>query len=57
MVLCLADLPEAFEQLASVEGLALLQELDACENPAHCPHGRPTWLRWGIRELEKSFKR
>jgi DNA mismatch repair protein MutL len=35
----------------------LLQELDGCENPAHCPHGRPTWLRWSIRELEKSFKR
>ena len=35
----------------------LLHELDGCENPAHCPHGRPTWLRWSIRELEKSFKR
>lgn len=35
----------------------LLQELDGCENPSHCPHGRPTWLRWSIRELEKSFKR
>ncbi|MGW8187290.1 MAG: hypothetical protein ACWGNK_08480, partial [Desulfobacterales bacterium] len=35
----------------------LLEELDACENPSHCPHGRPTWLRWSIRELEKSFKR
>ncbi|MFZ0613261.1 MAG: DNA mismatch repair endonuclease MutL [Desulfobacterales bacterium] len=35
----------------------LLQELDGCENPSHCPHGRPTWLRWSVRELEKSFKR
>ena len=35
----------------------LLQELDGCENPSHCPHGRPTWLRWSIGELEKSFKR
>ena len=35
----------------------LLQELDGCDNPSHCPHGRPTWLRWSIRELEKSFKR
>ena len=35
----------------------LLQELDTCENPSHCPHGRPTWLRWSIRELEKTFKR
>ena len=35
----------------------LLQELDGCENPSHCPHGRPTWLRWSTQELEKSFKR
>jgi DNA mismatch repair protein MutL len=35
----------------------LLEELDGCENPSHCPHGRPTWLRWSLRELEKSFKR
>jgi DNA mismatch repair protein MutL len=35
----------------------LLQELDGCENPSHCPHGRPTWLQWNMRELEKSFKR
>lgn len=35
----------------------LLQELDGCENPSHCPHGRPTWLRWSVRELEKLFKR
>ena len=35
----------------------LLDQLDECHNPSHCPHGRPTWLRWEIRELEKSFKR
>ena len=35
----------------------LLTELDECQNPAHCPHGRPTWLRWELRTLEKSFMR
>ena len=35
----------------------LLKELDACENPSHCPHGRPTWIRWNTRELEKLFHR
>ena len=35
----------------------LLDQLDECHNPSHCPHGRPTWLRWEIRELERSFKR
>jgi DNA mismatch repair protein MutL len=36
---------------------ALLQQLDACENPSHCPHGRPTWIQWSSRELEKLFNR
>jgi len=35
----------------------LLNQLDDCHNPSHCPHGRPTWLRWELRTLEKSFKR
>lgn len=35
----------------------LLNQLDECQNPSHCPHGRPAWLRWELRTLEKSFKR
>ncbi len=35
----------------------LLVQMDDCQNPSHCPHGRPTWLRWELRTLEKSFKR
>jgi DNA mismatch repair protein MutL len=35
----------------------LLRQLDACDNPSHCPHGRPTWIRWDLATLEKSFKR
>jgi DNA mismatch repair protein MutL len=35
----------------------LLEQLDECENPSHCPHGRPTWVRWDLETLEKSFKR
>jgi len=35
----------------------LLEQLDACGNPSHCPHGRPTWIRWDMQTLEKSFKR
>jgi DNA mismatch repair protein MutL len=35
----------------------LLAQLDACEHPSHCPHGRPTWIRWDLATLEKSFKR
>jgi len=35
----------------------LLRQLDACDHPSHCPHGRPTWVRWDLATLEKSFKR
>ncbi len=35
----------------------LLAQLDDCRNPSHCPHGRPTWIRWDLTTLEKSFKR
>jgi len=35
----------------------LLEQLENCENPSHCPHGRPTWIKWNIKDLEKSFGR
>jgi DNA mismatch repair protein MutL len=35
----------------------LLAGLDNCQKPSHCPHGRPTWIRWTLRDLEKAFGR
>jgi DNA mismatch repair protein MutL len=35
----------------------LLLQMDHCPNAAHCPHGRPTWICWTLRELEKAFGR
>ncbi|MDP2643420.1 MAG: DNA mismatch repair endonuclease MutL [Desulfobacterales bacterium] len=35
----------------------LLLQLDACDNPSCCPHGRPVWLRWTKGFLEKAFAR
>jgi len=35
----------------------LLRQLDECENPSHCPHGRPTLIEWPVKSIEKSFKR
>ncbi|PIE70125.1 MAG: DNA mismatch repair protein MutL [Deltaproteobacteria bacterium] len=35
----------------------LLSQLDACTTPSHCPHGRPTWIQWSPRFLEKAFGR
>lgn len=35
----------------------LLEDLEHCENPFHCPHGRPTMIHFTHQELEKLFKR
>ncbi|MGE5256104.1 MAG: DNA mismatch repair endonuclease MutL [Hyphomicrobiales bacterium] len=35
----------------------LLRQLDACVNLSHCPHGRPTWLKWEMGVIERSFRR
>ena len=47
----------ARQRLDEKQMQALLRQLDACENPAHCPHGRPIWVCWDMSELEKMFKR
>ena len=35
----------------------LLQALGKTDCPMTCPHGRPTVLRYGMKDLEKAFKR
>jgi DNA mismatch repair protein MutL len=35
----------------------LLAQLDACEQPSNCPHGRPTWIKWHRKVFEKAFGR
>jgi DNA mismatch repair protein MutL len=47
----------ARQQLDERQVRRLLQQMDECDNPSHCPHGRPTWIRWTARELEKAFGR
>ena len=45
-------------QALSIEQMqALLRQMDACTNPTHCPHGRPTWLRYDTGVIERAFKR
>ena len=47
----------ANQSLSDVQIKGLLEQLENCENPSHCPHGRPTWIKWTIKDLEKSFGR
>jgi DNA mismatch repair protein MutL len=47
----------AHQTLSQEQIQALLRQLDSCENPSNCPHGRPTWIKWTLRFIEKSFGR
>jgi DNA mismatch repair protein MutL len=47
----------ANQALSEAQIKGLLNQLDDCHNPSHCPHGRPTWIHWDLRSLDKSFKR
>ncbi len=47
----------ANQRLNEQEMRALLDQMDTCDNPWHCPHGRPTIIRWSLRDIEKQFKR
>ncbi|HEY7543612.1 MAG TPA: DNA mismatch repair endonuclease MutL, partial [Blastocatellia bacterium] len=35
----------------------LIDELMKTKNPMTCPHGRPIIIRYGLRDIERSFKR
>lgn len=39
------------------QAIALIQDLDGLKDPYHCPHGRPVFVEFGERTLEKLFKR
>jgi DNA mismatch repair protein MutL len=47
----------ANQNLSEIEIRTLMNQLDDCEMPSHCPHGRPTWITFTIKEIEKLFKR
>jgi DNA mismatch repair protein MutL len=47
----------AGDALAYAEMVTLLERLQACANPMHCPHGRPTIVRLEPEAIARLFKR
>ena len=47
----------AGERLEYPEMTALVERLQRCENPMHCPHGRPTIVRLDPDRIARLFKR
>lgn len=43
--------------LSSEEQKALLNDLEACDSPRTCPHGRPTMIHLSVDLLERQFGR
>ena len=48
---------KAHDKLSDAEVKQLFVDLDKCENPFSCPHGRPTFIRFSNYEIERMFKR
>lgn len=44
-------------KLSVEEAKSLVDQLFECEDPYHCPHGRPTIISFTKSDLEKRFKR
>ncbi|MFZ5884505.1 MAG: DNA mismatch repair endonuclease MutL [Chloroflexota bacterium] len=45
------------QTLSSEEQRALLNDLETCESPRTCPHGRPTMIHLSVDLLERQFGR
>ncbi len=45
------------DKIDTVEIMALVKDLKACDNPYTCPHGRPTVIEMSKIDIEKQFLR
>ena len=45
------------QTLSVEEQRALLRDLEACQSPRTCPHGRPTMIHLSVDLLERQFGR
>jgi DNA mismatch repair protein MutL len=48
---------KAGQTLSPEEQRALLNDLEACQSPRTCPHGRPTMIHLSVNMLERQFGR
>jgi DNA mismatch repair protein MutL len=48
---------KAGQLLSDLEMQELVRQLEACQSPRTCPHGRPTLIQLSAGELEKAFGR
>lgn len=48
---------KAGKALSNEEQRALLMDLEACDSPRTCPHGRPTMIHLSVDMLERQFGR
>jgi len=48
---------KAGQTLAPEEMQTLVRQLEQCESPRTCPHGRPTVVHFTVEQLEKEFGR
>lgn len=51
------DAVKVTKKLETEEIRGLFRALDLAENPFHCPHGRPTFLKLSLADVEKMFGR
>ncbi len=57
LIACQERSVKAHDAMSLAEAEKLLERLGRCENPFNCPHGRPTFIKYSILDLEKQFKR
>lgn len=54
---CKRSAIKAGRTLSASEQRKLLRDLEACEAPRTCPHGRPTMIHLSVQSLERQFGR
>ncbi len=57
MIACKRKSVKASDLLTHQAMQGLLEQLARCKNPFNCPHGRPSIMKYSLRDLEKQFKR